>query len=168
MVKLSDTFWRPFIIKKSFFKLLIFFSLIFLDQAVKFWVTKKLVKSSSKILLIKDFLSITYKKNIGIAFGLFSDLNKYVIIIFILFIIFLFVLFILKTNIASYSKNSFVLILAGTVSNLLDRLVRNFVVDYIEVLFFPYIFNLADVYIVFGFSLLAYFFIFKNKRVQKN
>lgn len=140
---------------------------MFLDQAIKFWVTENLMESSPKILLIKNFLIVTYKKNIGIAFGLFSNLNKYVIVFFILFIIFLFIVFIFKVNIKNCSKNFFILILAGTGSNLLDRLIRNFVVDYIELSFFPYIFNLADVYIVFGFSLMTYFFIFKNKKTNR-
>lgn len=156
------------VIKKIFLRSLFFFDLIFLDQTLKFFVVGNLSEDLPKIIFIKNFLSITYKENTGIAFGLLGKLNKYVILLFILFIIFLFTIFILKTNIASNSKNFFVLILAGAVSNLLDRFIRNFVVDYIEISFFPYVFNLADVYIVFGFSLLAYFFIFKNKIQQKN
>jgi len=155
------------VIKKIFLRSLFFFDLIFLDQTLKFFVVGNLSEGSPKIILIKNLLIVTYKKNVGIAFGLFSNLNKYVIVFFILFIIFLFIVFIFKINIKNCSKNSFILILAGAGSNLLDRLIRNFVVDYIELSFFPYIFNLADIYIVFGFSLMVYFFIFKSKKLQK-
>jgi signal peptidase II len=47
--------------------------------------------------------------------------------------------------------------LGGTLGNLMDRMIRGFVVDFIEIGFLP-IFNLADVAIVTGLAMLAYYF----------
>ena len=49
------------------------------------------------------------------------------------------------------------LVLAGGISTLIDRLARGFIVDYIDInpMFqFP-IFNIADIYIVFGWIILV-------------
>jgi len=56
-----------------------------------------------------------------------------------------------------YKFKSFflVLVLAGALSNLIDRLVLGCVIDYISIWKFP-IFNLADFFISFGF--IAFFF----------
>ncbi len=45
--------------------------------------------------------------------------------------------------------------LGGAMGNLVDRLVRGFVVDFIDIGFWP-IFNLADISIVLGVVILAY------------
>ena len=48
-----------------------------------------------------------------------------------------------------YSQTFLILIFAGAVSNLIDRIRLGCVVDYIDLSFFP-VFNLADTYITIG------------------
>lgn len=140
--------------------MLLFFCLIFSDQIFKSFVAKYLFNNGSKIILISNFLNLTYAENTGIAFSMLKNLNKYIIVFLVLFVIFLSILFIFKKSFNNNSKNAFIFILAGATSNLLDRLLKGFVIDYIELSLFPSIFNLADIYIILGvfYSFISLFF----------
>jgi signal peptidase II len=48
------------------------------------------------------------------------------------------------------------LILGGAMGNGIDRILRNYVVDFVDVGFWP-IFNIADLSVVVGVAILAYF-----------
>jgi lipoprotein signal peptidase len=53
------------------------------------------------------------------------------------------------------------LILAGGVSNLIDRICFGCVIDFIDLKFWP-VFNLADIYITMGGIILIIFYVFKG------
>ena len=78
----------------------------------------------------------------------------------------------MKKNINNnLSLLSFSLILSGALGNLIDRVVRGYVVDYISFTLFNRemsVFNLADTYITIGVILLIYIVIKegKNERVS--
>ena len=55
---------------------------------------------------------------------------------------------------------SMILIIAGGIGNLIDRVLLGYVVDYIQVSFFPPVFNLADSFVVVGVILLLVYVIF--------
>lgn len=77
-------------------------------------------------------------RNRGIAFSIFSDIHP------------VFIAIILIILIKNYSKNIwFSLIIAGGVSNLIDRIRVGYVVDFIDLKFWP-VFNMADVFITIG------------------
>jgi len=99
--------------------------------------------------LIPNLLNFTLVKNYGAAFGSFQGLNLALIFV-TLTICLLIVLFMINM----YKKGEFVspayyLILSGGVGNLIDRIFRGFVVDFIDT---PFIatFNIADSFIVIG------------------
>lgn len=78
--------------------------------------------------------------------------------------------------IKNYNKlNKYILIassmiLGGGISNLLDRVFRGYVVDYIDINYlikYP-IFNLADIFIVIGVLLIIGNLLFKEIRKQEN
>ncbi len=100
---------------------------------------------------------LTYSENTGIAFGI--PIPQYFLIIAILILLPVIVYLISKEfNI----KNKLVfialtLIISGGIGNLLDRIFRGFVIDYVSILSYP-IFNLADVFITFGVLLLIVFY----------
>lgn len=97
-----------------------------------------------------------YIINKGVAFGLLGDQEFFVLFLFPLVAILILILWI------SYKHFSLplALICAGAISNLIDRLLYNGVVDYIEILILP-VFNIADVLIVVGVILLFIFEIHK-------
>lgn len=76
-------------------------------------------------------------------------------------IIFLLIIFFWQKN-DSWTKISLIFILSGAVSNLLDRLLRGCVIDFIDIKIWP-VFNLADVYIIIGTATLLIFKILKPK-----
>ena len=60
---------------------------------------------------------------------------------------------------------AWVLILAGGLGNLIDRIVRGFVVDFIEVLFVDYaVFNVADCFVTVGAVLLILYVLLDTQK----
>lgn len=93
-----------------------------------------------------------YICNKGIAFGI--DLPEKMIWTLSLLIIFSFIILLFRKTLR---KNPFLLalILAGALSNLIDRLYFSCVIDFIDLKFWP-VFNLADVYITVSVIILLY------------
>ena len=118
--------------KKSI--LLVIF-LVFIDQ-----LSKYIIRTS------RGF----YICNAGISFGLKIPTALFYPIWSIVFLSLIHLFF------KKYSKYSYaiLLILAGSVSNLIDRLYNGCVIDFIDWKIWP-IFNLADVFICLGFFLVV-------------
>lgn len=102
--------------------------------------------------ITKYFLTSTI--NYGAAFGILQNQRLLLIIISIIVII---------TCIYYYKKYKLPLsfILAGTISNLIDRIFLGYVRDFIDFKIWP-VFNLADVFNCIGVFLLIYFLIKKK------
>lgn len=130
--------------------------LVTITQIVEVYVDKNFEKSSVNI--IEGFLSITYIENTGGAFGIGqNDTVSFVLISLLVIGIILRFIITQKDRIDKKTLISASLILAGGVSNLIDRLVRGAVIDYIDIsnLFrFP-VFNLADCLICIGWIMLV-------------
>ena len=63
------------------------------------------------------------------------------------------------------------LILAGAVGNVIDRLARGYVVDFFEFTFITWpVFNMADIYVVLGTIAMAIIvlFVIKDDKEEKN
>ena len=142
--------------------LLICLILAAFDQIIK-WIVIKNLKPIGNTTLIDGFLSLHYTENRGAAFGSFQNMRWFFIILTLVVIIF-FTIAIIKNKI----KNRFllfaiILILSGGIGNLIDRIFLGYVVDYIQVSFFPPIFNFADACISIGAVLFIFYIIFLNK-----
>ena len=135
--------------------------IIILDQ-----FTKYLIFYNYEKFLNKDFLffRLDFVKNYGAAFNIFSGNRIFLSCISIIFSILLIYLIIRKNKLHSYDLYSYSFILGGTIGNGIDRILRGFVIDFINLNFinFP-VFNIADISINIGFIFLLYS-IFKNKR----
>ena len=119
--------------------------IILIDQISKISVFLSLGFDRSKNI-IPNLLNFSLVKNTGAAFSLFSNSTTLLTITSIL-ASYLLVIFILKFPPKSYWNSiGIAYLLGGTVGNGIDRLVKGYVLDFIELLpiNFP-IFNLADI-----------------------
>lgn len=107
------------------------------------------------------FLTLVHNK--GIAYGLFAG---HINITIILSLIVLSGILLLRKQLFGttiLSSLSFIFILSGGIGNLLDRILRGYVIDFINIQIIP-VFNFADIYINIGiFLLLINFFIYEWK-----
>ena len=145
--------------KLYFLSLSIF--IILIDQFTKYFIF-----NNYKILINKDFLlfRLDFVKNYGAAFSILSGSRLFLSLISIIFAILLIYLILKKNTINSTDLLSYSFILGGTIGNGMDRILKGFVIDFINlnVINFP-VFNIADISINIGFIILLYS-IFKNNR----
>lgn len=134
--------------------ILIIILFLFIDQLIKFLVASNMYVGQS-ITIISNFFKITYVTNDGAAFNLFSGNILFLVIIAIL------VIFYIIKNIKTLEKKEkyiYSILIAGILGNLIDRIFRGFVIDYIDFRIFGYdmaIFNFADICIVCSCILLV-------------
>ena len=121
-------------------------------------IISNLMDIHDSIKIVDDFFYITYVRNTGAAWSIFSD-KTWLIIIISLIIIGIVVFYIYKNKPKmKLEKIGYALILGGAVGNFLDRIIYGYVVDFLDFYIFGYnypIFNLADVFIVVGIFLLV-------------
>lgn len=116
--------------------------IILIDQLLKIAFINK------NIAIIPNVLNITYTENIAGAFGMGQT---YIVLLASIAIIIGLIIYL----VVEYEKISnyypFVLLLSGSLGNLIDRIFRGHVIDFIDVsiLNFPK-FNIADISIVLG------------------
>ena len=137
--------------------MILILSLIFLivDQISKILVVKFLDLNS--VTLIKNFFYLTYTNNTGAAFSILTDKRIFLVLVGIIIIILL-IYYLKKHQIKNtINKIAFALVIGGSIGNLIDRIIRGSVVDFIDIKIFSYnfpIFNLADTFITIGVLLL--------------
>ncbi len=120
--------------------------------------------SFQSLPVIKNIFHITVVFNEGAAFGILR--GKTLLLIFISIIFILIFCHILKTeknkNLLFFIASG--MILGGALSNLYDRIVFGFVIDYLDVRIWP-VFNLSDTCISVGVGLLILQSCLKHKRI---
>ena len=127
------------------------------DQLFKYLAVLHL-KDSEPLVLIPHVLQLHYTENDGAMMGLMQGKTTVMVLLALaVFVILLYVIFSKKIPFGLVYC-ALVGILAGGLGNLIDRIFRGFVVDYIEVLFVQfYIFNFADCLITVGaFAIIIY------------
>lgn len=141
---------------------------VFLDQLTKHLSVIHL-KGQEEIVLISGVFELRYLENRGAAFGLFQ--NRQIFFMAGAAVIFL-VIGILYRKIPRGRrfipmKACAVLICAGALGNLIDRIRFRYVVDflYFSLIDFP-IFNVADCYVVIACFLFAYLILFFYKEEE--
>jgi len=142
--------------------------LFIIDQWTKHIVLTQL-KGKDAIPLIKDVLEFEYLENRGAAFGMLQNKKiLFIIMATIMFIIIFYILIKLPHDKKYIWWQVFLcLICAGGIGNMYDRLVLNYVVDFIyfKLINFP-IFNFADICVSIGTVLLFIIVLFKTKEAD--
>lgn len=129
---------------------------LILDQLLKYIVISS-ISYQETIRLISNFLYLTYVKNTGGAWSIFSN-NPYLLALIGIICLFGLGYYIHKKN--NFNKLEILylgLIIGGILGNFVDRIFSSGVIDYIGLIFGNYyfpIFNLADICIVCGAVLL--------------
>lgn len=143
---------------------------VFLDQWTK-WAAVVHLKSQESFVIIPGVFELKYLENRGAAFGFFQ--NKQ--ILFIVGAVLIFVLVGFLYGRIPHSRRFYwlricaVLVCAGAVGNLIDRIRLNYVIDffYFSLIDFP-IFNVADCYVVISCFLFAFLILFYYKEDELN
>ena len=137
------------------------FLIILLDQFTKYYIF-----NNHKTFINKDFIlfRLEFVKNYGAAFNILSGSRIFLSFISIIFSILLIYLILKNNKLNKIDLFAYSFILGGTIGNGMDRILKGFVIDFINlnIINFP-VFNIADISINIGFIFLLYN-IFRNNR----
>lgn len=141
-------------------KKIVLFSVLglFLDQASKYMIST-LMELHTSFSIIPDFFHFTYVQNFGAAFSILDGNRLFFIVIGVLSLIVLYYVFIKNKKLKTIDTITYSMLIAGILGNLIDRIGRGYVVDFLDFTILGYnfpIFNLADIFIVISVILLLY------------
>ena len=137
-------------------KFSIFFVLVAFDL-----LSKKIVFNSIDLhtfISLTFFLDLTHIHNFGISFGLFSGLISPWLLIILGLLVVGFIFYLMKSASDMFEEWSFLIIISGALSNIIDRIFNGYVIDFIyfhyKYFFWP-AFNFADIYITIGIIMIV-------------
>ena len=152
--------------KKIYFliALLIFIA----DTVSKYFIDKYLQETIIK-RVIGDILIFIYTRNYGVSFGFLNNVPETIqhiipellkVIVFIAMIVIFFIMLSINVKKQRLSMIGFTMVLGGAMGNLVDRIMRGYVTDFIsmgfnETIRFPYNYNIADASITIGICIIA-------------
>ncbi len=135
-----------------------------LDRWTKQLATEKLFDSGVRsIPLLGEYIRLTYVENRGAAFGVLQEQTSFFILVGLV---------VISVIVASYryipEPSWFLNIclglqMGGAIGNLIDRIQVGYVVDFVDLTFWP-VFNVADSAICIGVAGLAYTVLFPPRR----
>ena len=160
--------------KKIYFliALLIFIA----DTVSKYFIDKYLQETIIK-RVIGDILIFIYTRNYGVSFGFLNNVPETIqhiipellkVIVFVAMIVIFFIMISINVKKQRLSMIGFTMVLGGAMGNLVDRIMRGYVTDFIsmgfnETIRFPYNYNIADASITIGICIIAIgVFVFKE------
>jgi signal peptidase II len=133
-----------------------------IDQILKHLIHKFMFLGQT-IPLVNDVVKLTYVRNTGAAFSLFVGFSSYLAIVGLVV-----TAAVVYFHYRVPAKNLLIqaglaCLLGGSIGNLADRLVRSYVIDYIDITIWP-VFNFADIMINVGVIMLAFNFFEKDNK----
>ena len=150
--------------------MLVFFlitaGVILLDQITKILALQHLAPVGS-LPLWENVLHLTYVENTGAAFGMLKDHRWVFLVISTVALGGMIVYMFLNKTKHPLETTAVAFIVGGGIGNMIDRLARGFVVDFVDVKCIPhwnYIFNVADIFVCVGCGLfILYVILFEAK-----
>lgn len=137
--------------------------LVGIDQILKVVVQANLALNDT-VPFIPGFISFTYVENTGAAFNSFDGQRWFLIGLTSLAILAMIGLLVFRKIKNPVLIWHFAVIIAGGLGNLVDRIFRGSVIDYIELKFINFaIFNFADCMVVVGMISLLIYIVFLDK-----
>lgn len=139
-----------------FFSFLLANIVFFVDRFTKYYVLHNCLQGC----VINQFVSIQPLFNRGISWGMLHTANNYIFVIISCIIGAITVGFIFYTYVQWKQKMSItgeLLVLVGSLSNIIDRVLHQGVVDFISLSFHKWswpVFNVADTAIVIGIGII--------------
>ena len=143
--------------------------LIMADQLTKYYALVNL-KPIGSMEFIDGFLKLVFVENRGVAFGMFSGQRWFILVLTIVITVALLYYYskLPKTKEYQLVRMTMVLIFAGALGNMLDRIFRGYVVDFFAFDFIDFpVFNVADIYVVVGVCILAFLILFVIKEPEE-
>ena len=142
---------------------------LILDQLMKFWTTKNIpldAMGGDCVELIPRLLHLTNVHNTGAAFSILRDARWLLVGITLIFVVVVIVLITQEIIRGDLGRWSAVLVMAGALSNAIDRALYGYVVDMFEVEFMNFaVFNIADIFItVCGILFCVYIILEKPEK----
>jgi signal peptidase II len=143
-----------YLTKNFYINTTIVFLIFILDRFSKIYVLKLDKVNYSTELYKSKFLNVSLIWNEGIAFGLLSfDESNFYNLVSLLIAIIILVIFFMIINNNNIKKYPLLMIFAGAIGNLYDRITYKAVPDFIDFHigeFHWFIFNVADIFISLG------------------
>lgn len=154
---------------KYIIEILLFAALVAVDLLSKYLVFDLLDGQQSFVVLDKIF-SLRLARNTGASFSILSGQITFLTIMPIIAILAIGVLLVIRPNTPKNMRLGAILIAAGALGNLIDRLALGYVRDFIDYVFLDTFFgidfaigNVADLFLLMGVIMLIVYIIFEFK-----
>lgn len=135
------------------------------DRLAKGWA-QRILAGEGAVDAVPGLFRLRYAQNTGAAFSMFSGGGALLIAAGALLVALVTVFAFREKN--KLAKFALSLVALGGLSNLLDRLLYGYVVDYVDLLFMRFaVFNVADVMVTVGAALFAISLLFGRKGDEK-
>jgi len=140
---------------------------VVLDQLSKYLVLEYLVPVGSYPFL-KGILHFTYVENTGAAFGMLKN-HRWVFLIISAAAIAGMLFYVIRFRPKSLLERiALASVIGGGIGNMIDRTVRGFVVDFIDVTCIDfYVFNIADSFVCVGCGLMILYLLLDEVRLRR-
>lgn len=130
-------------------------ALIGADQLIK-WLVATNLKPDGAVTVIPGVVEFRYYENTGAAFSILEGKQGFLIVFTAIALLAVAWYLFFRRPKGKLEYIAVLMIFAGGVGNLIDRIANRYVVDYINLLFMRFaIFNFADCLVTVGFALLV-------------
>ncbi len=138
--------------------------IVLADQLTKLAVIGSMSLGQS-IPVIDGFFHITYIKNTGAAFGLFAQHTALLAVVTVILMAgVLFFCVKKKQMLGRFVVFCIMLMIGGGIGNMIDRIFRGYVIDFLDFKVWNPIFNVADVFVCTGCILIIIYVLFVDGR----